>query len=83
MSQVDHETLERLAEGFFKAYHYSQYLRYSDLREVFYNLQTYFSCKDISITNVSKDNAIYTIFGNQSERVDLERKAYSDVEWNN
>jgi hypothetical protein len=83
LSQVDHETLERLAEGFFKAYHYSQYLRYSDLREVFYNLQTYFSCKDISITNVSKDNAIYTIFGNQSERVDLERKAYSDVEWNN
>ena len=83
LSQVNRKILEMIAKGFFKAYHYSQYLRYSDVKEVFYNLQTYFSCKDISITNVSKDNAIYTIFGNQSEKVNLERKAYSDIEWNN
>ena len=83
LSQVDRETLEMIVKGFFKAYHYSQYLRYSDLKEVFYDLQTRFSYKDISITNVSKDNAVYIIFGNQSERVNLERKAYSDIEWNN
>ena len=52
-------------------------------RKFFYDLQTRFSYKDISITNVSKDNAVYIIFGNQSERVNLERKAYSDIEWNN
>lgn len=83
LSQVDCETLEMIAKGFFKAYYCSQYLRYSDLKEVFYDLQTHFSYKDISITNVSKDNAVYTIFGNQSERINLERKAYSNIEWNN
>ena len=35
LSQVDRETLEMIVKGFFKAYHYSQYLRYSDLKEVF------------------------------------------------
>lgn len=83
LSQVDHKTLEMIAKGFFKTYHYSQYLRFSDLREVFYDLQKYFSYKDIGITNVSKDNAVYIIFGNQSEKIELEAKSYSEIEWNN
>lgn len=83
LSQVDHETLERLVEGFFKAYHYSQYLRYSDLREVLHSFIKYFPHTDVRVVNVTENGSTYSVFGNTIKTLELERKAYSDIKWNN
>jgi hypothetical protein len=83
LSQVDHETLERLTEGFFKAYHYSQYLRCSDLGEVLHSFIKYFPHTDVRVVNVTENGSTYSVFGNTIKTLELERKAYSDIEWNN
>lgn len=83
LSQVGRKTLEMMGKGFARTYCYAHYLGYSDIREVLYDLQTYFHCENISIENVSKDNATYIIFGNVCEEIELERNSYSDIEWNN
>lgn len=83
LSQVGRETLEMMGKGFFRTYYHAHYLRYSIIREVIHDLQTYFRCENIGIENVSKDNATYIIFGNVCERIELEKNSYSDIEWNN
>lgn len=83
LSQVDHEILKILAEGFFKAYHYSQYLRYSDIGEILHNFIKYFPHTDVRVVNVTENGSTFLVFGNTIGTLELERKAYSDIEWSN
>lgn len=83
LSQVDRETLEMMGKGFFKAYNHSQYLRYGNLRDVFYSFIKYFSHTVARVVNVSKNGSTYSIFGNTIETCELERVSYSNIEWNN
>lgn len=83
LSQVDRETLEMLGKGFFKTCCYAHYLRYSNIKEILYNFIKYFPHTDARVINVAENGSTYSIFGNIVETLNLERRAYSDIEWNN
>lgn len=83
LSQVDRETLEMIARGFFKDYNHSQYLRYVDSREVLYNFIKNFPHTDVRVINVTENGSTYSIFGNTIETRELERTSCFDIEWNN
>lgn len=83
LSQVGRETLEMLGKGFFKAYDHSQYLRYSNIKEVLYSFIKNFPHTIARVINVTKNGSIYSIFGNTIETSELERTSYSDIEWYN
>lgn len=81
LSQVGHETLEMIGKCFAETYYNAHYLKYSDIREVLYDLQVYFHNENISIKNVSKDNATHIIFGNICESTELKDWSCSEIEW--
>lgn len=83
LSQVDRNTLEMIAKGFFKAYDHAYSLRYSDIREIPHNFIKYFPHTDARAINITENGNTYLIFGNTIEIFELESKAYSDIKWNN
>lgn len=83
LSEVDRNTLEMIARGFFKACQYSQYLRYSNVKEIIHSFLKYFSYTDARTVNVTKNGSTFSIFGNIIKTSELERKSYSDIKWNN
>lgn len=81
LSQIDRETLGRIAREFFKTYDYGYFLKYEDSKEVLYNFIKYFPHTDVRVVNVVKNGSTYSIFGNIVETNHLEEEQYNLIRW--
>lgn len=82
LSQVDRETLERLAEGFLKSYDYGYFLKYEDSKEILHNFIKYFPHTDVRVVKATVNDSTFSIFGDIIEKSHLEEEQNCLVRWN-
>ena len=82
LSQVDRETLERLADGFLKSYDYGYLLKYEDSREILHNFIKYFSHTEVRVIKTTINDSTFSIFGDIIKTSHLKEEQYGLVRWN-
>lgn len=82
LSQIDRETLERLAEGFLKSYDYGYFLKYEDSKEILHNFIKYFPHTDVRVIKATVNDSTFLIFGDIIKTSYLKKKQYCLIRWN-